>query len=83
MVKIILGVISSISLTTPIFLLLKQLKNRTRQIDAIEHGNSCRKAPQEEASQEPEPMCDSSFDSLVEEENSGDPIYDNFEVYRR
>ena len=84
MVKIILGVMSAISFTTLIFLLLKQLRSKNRHIDApIKHGNYQREAPQEATPKAKSDKDHSSADSLVEEENSGDSIYDNFELFGR
>ena len=80
---ITLGVISAISLIILKFLLLKQLKSQTRQTDTLKHETSSLEVPQESNNEAKTEVADSRSDSLVQEDSSGDSIYDNHELWRR
>ena len=86
-VLILFGVISFISLILLIFLLLKQLKNKTEHtyVNVIRRQDvtSSEEELQEATQVVNTEVVDSSSGGFEEGESPGNSIYDNFELYRR
>ena len=84
---ILFGVISVISVILLIFLLLKQLKNKTGHtyVNVIRRQDltSSEEEPQEATQEVNALVADFSSGRFVDENSSGDSIYDNLELYKR
>ena len=75
---ITLGVISTILLILLILKHLKEMRNKTRQNDAIENRDE---NPGEATQEENAEVENFSSDGFQEQESSGDSLHDNFEFY--